>query len=486
MKLSVCDLVNTPLFRRNWPDETGFYEGLVKKLEQTGKACGQGSQAFQARRQEILIAAPDSARMIAAMRSPVYIRPLLSLWLADLAIGKAQVPCRADLIAHIGRLAFARKRMGRLALFELCAIFFKYYDKLAPLGDVCGLIKAQLALYRAEESLFGLEKLRDAVYLLDPQGHIILAQEAAKAGENLAEAAARFDIPLEQSRFFEAAQIYRYLKRLEALEANADTEVLSEILQPAVYGAPVDADCLLGHQAIKILMDTLARRGAAPGERWRSVILRIAGDPRMPMSSIGYMAWWGRLDALWPGHRYPARMRQWLSAIDMELFLKIMAVYAKQGGNADMARMYPQRARFLEGLFRKRLVRETRLFLSESASKYLNTLCKGAARPYYTPITGPYDLAAFYLDLGGAHLVDGTHNFMLRIFDKLPRNSVLNDYNLQNVADWQLRRSLNEAYDREFGQGRRCDIRHWYGWQGQAVDFLRKLGFDISLGDVGG
>lgn len=478
--LTIDDLFPERLRIKEPPDEKNFYDELAARCESMVQSLGKSGHGFRDRKAEILRAAPNVRRIIAIMESPAFIRPLLDLWTED---QNSAVPCTAALLQHVDMLARTsrRGRLGRLALRELCQLFFSKYDMLPCLNALCKLLRSQFALYEPKELLFGLDRFREQIQdFLQVDGHVHLARLAVERGTVLVDEARASGIPVLDSRFFEASQRAYYLARLRTLPANEESDLLDELQEQRVYGAYISEDRRLGHEILTILIDTLRAAQCPPSERWRTILLAIAGDPRVPITTDSYMTWWARLDS-----SYAETMCAWLAEVDMELFLHIWREYAQKEGGEALQRMYPDREYFLRGIFRKKLVCGTRLFLGRDAAEYIRKNCKGKYRPYYIDIhdSTSKDLAVFYLNLGKAHLVEGTHNFMLRILANLPPESALQG-NMTSVECDDLRRRLKKHYFAAFGNIGYFEIVHRGVWRRDTVSVLQSLGIPLLESDV--
>lgn len=468
-----------------------IYCEFTKRLEHIAQKAGTGSNGFKQRKEAILKASPNVTQIIRIMTSASYIRPLLELWNENIKyVGNSSpsaVPCTQNIIEHIDDLATnSRKgRLSRMALYDLCRIFFKYYNLLYSLPSISICLRRHIKKYGDSERLFGLEGLRPlAKEFLNENGHKFLAEQASRNGLALVDEAKTHSIPTDKSRFFEVSQHYHYMKKLNALMPNEDSPILLEVSEPRVYESKIDSSSRLGHKVVEILMGSLINGNFSPSGQWRNTILKIAGDPRIPRTSMTYATWWGHIDAKRPQMHYPQRMREWLSKWDLDLFLRIVREYAKQPCNFDMQRMYPAREKFMRGIFHKGLIRESRLFLGSATARYIKNSVDNDYTPHFTRINGQNHLAVFYFNLGRVHIIDGTHNFALRIFDRLPSNSPILDFE-NNISDWELRAGLMMKYMREFGdQNGYRNITHSGLWQIPAVRFMRSLGLDILEKDV--
>ena len=106
-------------------EQTGlFFDKLSHKLEGMCKNMGKGA-IFQRRKTELVNAAQSRRSVKAVMKTPNYIRPLIDLWMSDFAFCKVAPPS-SELLGHISFLADStpRRRLTRLALRELCVLFF--------------------------------------------------------------------------------------------------------------------------------------------------------------------------------------------------------------------------------------------------------------------------------------------------------------------------------------------------------------------------
>ena len=124
-ELGIQDLAFPARAAQTPPAEDTFFADLTVRVEQTLKgAMGKGG-AFQRRKGELL-ACTFQEGVVAVMRSPSYIRPLIAVWSENGAESTAKIPCTAKLLRHILALVqqTRRRRFGRIALRELFALFF--------------------------------------------------------------------------------------------------------------------------------------------------------------------------------------------------------------------------------------------------------------------------------------------------------------------------------------------------------------------------
>ena len=464
-------------------EKTGnFFDRLVHKLEDICKNTGKGA-IFQQRKTELRNTALAGYSVRAIMNNPGYIRPLIDLWMSDNTFCRAAPP-GSELLGHIEYLvdSTARHRLTRLALRELCVLFFVRYTDLPGAGLIGEMLVRQLALYNPPELMYGLDKLMSCQQLLNENGHKYLASYALHSRYDVIDIARRYGIPTDNSCFVRRSLQAYYVAKLEELPVNARDAILEEVRKRELCMQYVDEYFRLGHMVMLTLINKLIAAQQTPCELWMDTILAIGGDPRVPQAASGI--WWGELQK---HHRQAIQaMLEWLSAMDLRIFLQICRDYVAGSDREDMARMYPARELFLKGLFKKKVIRRTRLFLGYNVQRFVAQSLEGKKAPYSTRISDAPDLAVFYLDLGNAHIVEGTFSFTMKIMDRIPPKSVLATYQDQ-VHSSKLRRDLERQYEEAFPRnGRLTCCRHdpRGKWKLKAVQGLQSLGISIVDSDV--
>ncbi|MBM9520102.1 hypothetical protein JWG39_09775 [Desulforhopalus vacuolatus] len=463
---------------------TIFFEALTQRLDRYVKKVGK-TDVYQRRREKLLTTVLTGNDIRPAIDGPGYIRPLFELW-ATRENFLLKVPPDKQILAVISDMLerTVHRRLGRLALREACQLFFKRYDIMGNgLEPFCDFLRQQLNRYEKKELLFGLDLLHgDATNIISPRGHVWLAEQAVMTGLTLPDVADQRGIPLLNSRLFEASQQIFYLQRIRALKPNQIDDILFEVRNAKVHRAPCEKGKMLGHPVVMMLIDKLTGYHGEPADQWLKTILAIAGDPRIPSSHRNYREWWSHF-----GVERIRQMRRWLSRMDMELFLDIVKEFSERKGEEEMRRMFPKRKRFLEGLFQKKLVQDTQLFLSAGPEKYLRKRFSSEEQlPHFHHLVGPSSkLAIFYFRMGDVHLVEGTHTFALSIMDKLPDNSPLGKYDTNRVYQRALGIGLQEEYYNQFGESINfARIIHNSQWIEKAYNQLTQLGISIAPQDI--
>ena len=460
-------------------EQTGlFFDRLSHKLEGMCKNMGKGA-IFQRRKTELINAAQSRRSVRAVMKTPNYIRPLIDLWMSDFAFCKVAPPS-SELLGHISFLADStpRRRLTRLALRELCVLFFVRFDELPCTALMGKMLVQQLSLYAPSELMYGLDRLLACKQLLSENGHRYLASFVLNSNRTVIEIAHRYGIPTDNSCFIRRTMQVYYVEKLKNLSANANDPILFEVRKRELYEQYVNRSFRLGHLVMSILIDKIPK-GQKANELWMDTILSIGGDPRVPAAGNGL--WWSALK-----QEQKQRMIEWLSEMDLRIFLQICRDYVAGSDREDMARMYPAREYFLKGLFKKKVIRSTRLFLGYNVQQFVARSLKGKKPPYSTRISDAPDLAVFYLDLGNAHMVEGSFSFTVKIMDRVPPKSVLTSYQSQ-VHSSKLRTELEMQYEKAYpaSDGLTCCRHDPRGkWKLKAVMALRSLGVPIVESDV--
>ncbi len=451
------------------PEQAGradvtHYQALSDKLERLAHTAGTGSDAFRKRKEHIHHLLHTGKHVQEVVQTPKDIRPLVELWQAcDECVGRN--PIDRAILKHLTAL---RPRQSLLVLFAFSQLFFYRFDQLGDTQSLAAFIRSQFRLNTGRK--FSQMMARFAKYariLFALHGPAAVVEQARKDGLPLEQAAASLGVPLErEGRFFAQCKNIYYLDTLKGLRVGQDHEVLHELVQKDAYESAYESGWLLGHKVVQIMVDKATGHQEMP-DKWLRVILSIAGDPRVSTRAFNYVRWWARL-----GREYVKQVRQWLSRMDIEMFLKVLEDYTKQSGDPALKRMFPARKRFLQGVFEKRLVRDARLFLSRRAEEYIRHHYRENATPAYSRVRSA-SISAIYLNIDGKHVIEGTHNFSLRIYRRLPQRNPIEDYERDTAV------SISE-----FGHG---DIRiphHPASWQRKALVAFRELGTYIDPSDV--
>lgn len=463
------------------PEQTGranaaHYQTLSDKLERLAHTAGTGSDAFRKRKEHIRHLLHTGKRLQEVVQTPKDIRPLVELWQTrDECVGRH--PIDRAILEHFTAL---RRRHSLMVLFAFSQLFFDRFDQLGDYPAFAAFIRAQFRLNADRKFSQTLARLaKNAKTLFTDKGPEQVVKQARKDRLPLETAAERLGLPMErEGRFFTQCKNIYYLSTLKELQVGQDHEVLRELVKKDTYESAYESGWLLGHKVVQIMVDKAAGHQKMP-DNWLRVILSIAGDPRVSTRAVNYVRWWARL-----GNRYVRQVRQWLSWMDIELFLEVLEDYTKHSRDFDLQRMFPARKRFLKGVFERGLVKHARLFLSRQADGYIRRHYKKNDVPAYSRMTGG-SISVIYLNIDGKHTVEGTHNFSLRIYQRLPRRNPVEDYDRNTFPSRDLGKGLWEDYTFEFGSAGVISITHYPDrWQREAIAAFRSLGTHIDPSDV--
>lgn len=385
----------------------------------------------------------------------------------------------------LDHLLSVRSPLSRLTLTQLIRAFLVRFDQVADntaIEDWSEFIKYQLGQIdsgRGSSELKSQAKYKDIIF--SPYGPSRAVKFARREEIDFDGMLVRFALTgFADGRFLTLCRYQYYLETLKSLPVGEEHPVLAEICKPEVANSPYTPDKQLGHVLLEVLIDR--SEGTPISQSWQSTVLTIAGDPRVPKSSPNYQQWWALL-----GEKRISLMRGWLSRFDLTLFLKVLEQSAKDGRNSDMERMFESRKVFMEGLLKLGLVVESRLFLSGDAESYLRRHFDRKELPEYARVSSQ-QTSMIYLNLSGkVHMLEGSHSFKLKLFDRLPASAQLSDYGIKVVGDSDLRSSIVYQYGYEFGDsdGYR-DLTHdvHLNWQHKAISFLNKNGVSVEPGEL--
>lgn len=465
------------------PEQTGradvaHYQALSDKLERLAHTAGTNSDAFHKRKEQIhaLLHASKRVQVQKVVQTSKDIRALIELWqTCDECVDR--YPIDRAILEHFTALY---RRHSLLGLFAFSQLFFDRFDQLGDTQSFAAFIRTQFRLNAGRK--FSRTLARYAKYaktLFTVEGPVWVVKQTRKDSLPLETSAASLGIPMErEGRFFTQCKNIYYLDTLKGLQVGQDHEVLRELVRKDTYESAYESGWLLGHKVVQIMVDKAAGHQEMP-DNWLRVILSIAGDPRVSTRALNYVRWWARL-----GSEHVDQVRQWLSRMDIELFLEVLEDYTKHSRDPELKRMFPARKLFLKGVFEKRLVRDARLFLSRRAEDYVLRNYRRNDIPAYSRVKDA-SRSVIYLNIDGKHVVEGTHSFSLRIYKRLPRGNPIKDYERDVVPSRDLGIGLWEDYVSEFGYDGVVDITHHpASWQRKALVAFREFGTHIDPSDV--
>lgn len=455
----------------------------VKKIEEIGKSTGTGSVRFKIAREQLARAAKTGGLpyLITQLNESIDVRAFTDLVCNDRSFSQSLAITRELL----DRLAALRSPMSRLALTQLIRAYFIHYDKVADEGDLddwCHFLKFQLKGFDAMEGTSELKtysKHADLLFQRDSPCHVV--QQATDDKIDFDRLIQRYSLTgFSDGRYLTLCRYQYYLQILNEIPVGTRHPILAEVCNEDVVNAPFSGGKLLGHAILETLIDRAASESI--GKPWQSTILNIAGDPRVPKTHLNYQQWWELL-----GPSRIAKMRGWLSRLDLKVFLKILEQSAKDGSNSEMERMFVSRKAFMEGLLKQNYVTESRLFLSDEAATYLERHYKRDELPSFARVASS-KTSMIYLNISNkVHIIEGSHSFKLKLMDRLPATANVTDYGVNMFSDRDLRTSIGYRYRQEFrNKDGLIELTHdvFLNWQHHAIKYLRRRRIDIEVGKM--
>lgn len=466
-----------------WPARTmEVWQTLIEKGARMAAATGQGD-AFEA----MLARLRDMAStgrfdgLPALLKRRLTARALTWLWLNDEVIGR-----RLFSVRLLNVLVEAQQpRLTRITLQQLAQFYFRRFDKLDEhegLREKLEQVLLQQLQLLPEPRVSGpqadplLTLKRDGHWLLPLDGPVQLVEQVRDSGHELSATFEALGLQgFDDGRYGDICRAHFYLETLRGLSPGEYDPVLDELQKTSVAKAPYEGERRIGHIALEILID---RVGQEPGDAWLNFILNLAGDPRISRNSANYREWWQFL-----GYERVHKVRGWLSKEDLRLFLQAVEQFGIETQNDDLQRMFPARKQFLEGLFKLKLIRNTRLLLGGRAQHSVNRLLGKEVKTTFARMDGQMnDKAVIYLDCGDFHLVEGSHSFRVWVYLASP-GEALRSYERSSFSHADLTTAIPQAYKLLYPSLPYDAFTHHppLSWQNRVFSFLADNGIALDI-----
>jgi hypothetical protein len=381
------------------------FKRLVVELNGNVQSVGNNDR-FKRRQKEILENLAKMGNIIDEIQNSRDIRVVIHLWRAPGEFIKS-FPVNSRVLEKFRKV---RRQQGQLALYSLAQLFFEKFDE-------CGDVHALTAFLRREfcsrSSFFSnnmeiLRKKASRVFTL--KGPVLIAEYAIKQGLELNGAMQAFGVPERQSgKYTNVCKQRYYIESLNQLAPGDDSNIFDELIKEAVVRRPYKNDRWLGHVVLNIMIQKVIDADEDLPDNWRDILLKIAGDPRISDRSQSYREWWSLLP-----QKHIEAMQGWMAGFELDLFLKALRNYAKTSHDDSLKRMFPARARFLQGLYDHGLIKLSKLFIGRAPARYIRSLFNREQQPKFSKLDDG-DLSVIYLKIGHVHMVEGSHSFSLRL-----------------------------------------------------------------------
>lgn len=462
----------------DWPP-TAFkvIRAAELKIKEVSSGAGQGSDKFKKACQtlEKVVLGHDSDSLYSHIRKPIDVRAYTYLLSVNYDLTKHFVLNKRI----INRIKEIKNPMSRLSLMQLVRSYFLHFDEISLQSDfkaVCEFLVGQLTTIRTEQGSDLSIYVKNSELLFKPNGPYEIAKMANAKKTDLDELLRSLSIQVySDGRFLTICRNDYYIEKLKTIPLGSNDPVLAELSKSRVAISRYTENKMIGHVAVEILIDR--SEGKELSQYWQNTILAIAGDPRVPKNSSKYQRWWSII-----GEKRISLMRGWLSRFDLKLFLEVLEQSAKEKSDDEIQRMFAPRKKFMEGLLEEGVIYESRLFLSRTAELFLKRHYKDEDLPAYARLDSSRTSMIYLNVKNKVFIIEGSHSFPLKMFNKLSNKSVLNNYSIKRVNDHTLRNMEVFYYENEFGNDHGCISQNHYDlvWQHSAIEFLKKNGIVVA------
>jgi hypothetical protein len=464
-------------------ESVDFYKNETERIAKITKNAGRTSLGFEKRVERLRGLSVVGEDVSDHINSLADIRAVAYLWDTD-----EQFLTGHPISGHIIKKIYSIAPIAtRLSLSYMTSLYFNRYDLLGDgLQHLRKYLDKQFAERNGKPLPASLKRFsKQALLLLHKDAPKKVVASAIKDGLELTTILKKCGVPHGvHNRFSTICQTLYYVNTLKKLKVGEGSPVLSEIQRSDIAETPYSKAKLVGHLAIEILIDKCIDAEKDLPDTWRDVILSIGKDPRVPKSNPAFRKWWSVI-----GSDRTRWMRQWLSRLDLKVFLDVLEDYANTSGKDELQRMFPARKRFLLGLFDRKIVQQSRLYLGSRAIAFLTKRYKKDTLPYFAK-QSENDKAVIYLDLGKVHMIEGTHSFPLLLMDVIPKKSNILSYDLKYFDVRELNQNLIQNHE-EMKKKKAADFEHEriihhpnLHWQAKAIKALKKYGIYVNPGDV--
>lgn len=476
-----------PELKFNLPEWRESDFALLRKSQEKMKALagksGKGSDRFKNACQRLwrLAITDQGAAIPAAIHNSIDVRALTHL----LADNKEFIEKVTVNLALLESLYTPRPKLGSLSLLQLIGAFFAHFDQIAKkevFNRLCEIIILEICQRNVDsnnDEFANLYKYRNILFTIDGPVNVV---EFSKVNNlDLDQTFKKMSLHnYHGGRFQQITRFHYYLHTLRNIPVGQDHPVLTEVCKQGVYNALASEGRLMGHEILTILIDRTGHQKVS--DSWRNVVMTVAGDPRVPSSSKKYQQWWAIL-----GDERVSKVRGWLSEFDLRLFLRVLEEYGHSSGNQSLQRMFPARRAFLKGLLDQGLISHSRLFVCGHAENYLKANFRQQELPEYARMKDA-SRSMIYLEVGGLSIVEGSHNFKMWIFPKMPPNAELKRYGGETFDPDDLSYGLKRKYLNTFGRLGPSVLAITHNpnitWQASAITQLRQLGLRLDVEEL--
>jgi len=438
----VTTRINLPKMEFKLPDRAGlenieFFQEIEKELNKFVQSSGTLSKRFQKRKYEIFEKVRKGKQLNQIIEDKSNIRPTVALWCESKSF-RTIAPVNSKIISKIKKLS-PNLKGSVLRLFII--LYFEQFDELGE-----GYKSLFRLIHESLNNLPNNRRLSSDILIWKENSNKLFCYDGPK---NVVANASRRNLQLEvvakelkipdgsPARFYQVCKFIYYIKTLKEIPLHSHHNLFNELAKKEVHDSPYKNGLAVGHAIVKVLIDRLIDENERISESWSNFILSIMGDPRIPRQSPKFQKWWSRLQ-----NRHIDAMIGWLSQWDLKLFLKILEEVGEVQNSKNMLRMYPARKRFLEGLYDEGEIGRTRLLLGKDAVSFLRRNVDKNNWPEFAILdSAENSQSLIYLNISGISILEGTHNFAVRIYEDFPIPGLANyekkRFNLNSIRSYK-------------------------------------------------
>jgi len=440
------------------------FENITNSIKTLTRKAGTSNEKYKEAYAAVHLAIRKSQDLTRVLDKPIKVRALAMLLQSEI---QDQINLTDTVLRKINQL---RPTPSSLLIHSVYQHYLSRYDKLSQPQSVADWLRSTMEM---KGMLKDFHK-----YLLGYNGPKWLAEQCIHSKREFSNQINHLDLQnYAAGRFLTIAKQMYFVEQLRVIPSNQPHPLLEELQNRSAFETRYDANHLLGHKVLQILIDRAPVTGIH--ESWLNVIMGIAGDPRVPATHPNYQKWWSHIDS-----GLNRKVRGWLSRLDLRLFLEALKDYSYQQGNDELKRMFPSRKYFLEGLLNKQLITNTRLYLTSGAAFYLRRNYKKEHLPNYSMVDGSRSI--IHVEMSGTHLIEGSHSCYLWIYPKMHDSAIVFDYSKTHVTYRSLTQDLSDTMGAK-GTPSYDNITHFplnFHWQHKAIGSLNSIGIKITARDI--
>ncbi|GAC31730.1 EH signature domain-containing protein [Paraglaciecola polaris] len=442
-------------------------EQLTKEQKSIAKKAGTDNPKFEAAWSKLFNLLSRDCFDLFSIEDRFDVRALSIALTANSQLRSA-IKINKTLLNKVSEVLPSGSNLFMESLFQYFLSNFNSINDPNEIGDwLCKERKRKGLFHSAEEKI------------LCSEGPTFLAKQAIKLETNFEQQVKNWQLDLYASGdFVKQSQSIYFVEQLQNIPVNQPHDLLEEVSKKSVANSRYDASDLIGHVALRILIDRAPSQNV--DESWQNAVIAIAGDPRVPKSHPRYSKWWSQLTKI-----QSKKVQGWLSKLDLKLFLEALEDYSKSSRDNDMMRMFPSRKHFLEGMHEAGTIVHTKLYLSKKADKYIRKNYKPEHIPDYS-IVEDGDRSIIYAELTNGHMIEGSHNCQIWFYRNLHESAPVVKFGRQRERYRSLTVGLNETMYK-YGCEAYDNFTHSpsnFSWQRRSIEVLQAIGVQIKASDV--